>query len=105
MSDQNIDGLIERLVKHATIESNELEVDLYAAATALASLRDEENAAWVKANDRAVAAEAENARLREALRIARQELIAFTQSRGSEYEGTEDDLVGFIDVAIAQGEK
>ena len=40
---------------------------LKSASAALERMRDQENAEWVKANDRAVAAEAEVARLREAL--------------------------------------
>jgi hypothetical protein len=58
MSD--IDVLIERL--HST--GMPLDDD---AAAALERMRDQENAEWVKANNRAVAAEAEVARLKDAL--------------------------------------
>ena len=42
--------------------------------------------------------------LLEALKEAVEDLVDFARSRGSEYEGTEDDLVGRYRTAISQAE-
>ena len=43
---------------------------------------------------------AERDRLRDALTTAREDILQMARSRGSEVEGTDEDLVGYIDAAL-----
>ena len=76
---------------------------LKSAAAELERMRDQENAEWVKANDRAVAAEAEVARMREAL----EELVDIVQDAIDQQSTKNMDSFTLqpARAALAQGEK
>lgn len=59
-----------------------------------------ERTARLAAESRLAEVEAENSQLREALQAARVDILWFIHSRWSEYEGDDDDVVGYIDAAL-----
>lgn len=60
--------------------------------------------AFLEWRDKAERAEAENARLREALDDARDIIFSLVSGRGCEYEDTPESAVAFIDAALARTE-